>query len=241
MMAKLTAMVGMSLLSLGAVAPGVCQAALNPRVAERLEAATHEFGQISPERRNALEQIASYVAGRLAAEAEANLNFICTHNSRRSQMSQVWARIAAEYYGLGRVKTFSGGTSVTACNPRTVATLKRAGLEIKQTAENGGNPIYAVSYAADREPLTLFSKMYNAASNPQNDFCAVMTCEQADKNCPIVTGAVLRVGLPYEDPKKHDNTSSETEQYDQRNQQIAREMLYLFSKVKSAQLDGKRD
>ena len=37
---------------------------------------------------------------------------------------------------------------------------------------------------------------------------------------------------PYDDPKAFDDTPAEAEKYDERSQQIAREMLYIFSKAK---------
>ncbi|MCK4776283.1 MAG: protein-tyrosine-phosphatase, partial [Candidatus Krumholzibacteria bacterium] len=63
------------------------------------------------------------------------------------------------------------------------------------------------------------------------DFCAVMTCSQADKNCPVVVGASMRVAIPYDDPKAFDGTDQEAANYDERCRQISREMLYLFSAV----------
>jgi arsenate reductase len=58
-----------------------------------------------------------------------------------------------------------------------------------------------------------------------------MTCTQAEKNCPIVAGSSLRVGVHFEDPKVADDTPEEAAKYDERCQQICREMLYLFSQV----------
>jgi arsenate reductase len=79
------------------------------------------------------------------------------------------------------------------------------------------------------DPLICFSKVYNAPPNPQAGFCAVMTCSQADKSCPLVQGSSLRVAIPYEDPKVADDTQKETAEYDKRCQQICREMLFVFS------------
>jgi arsenate reductase len=36
-----------------------------------------------------------------------------------------------------------------------------------------------------------------------------MTCSEADKNCPIVLGALDRISLPYNDPKEADGTPEE--------------------------------
>lgn len=195
--------------------------------------AVGEFDSIPEDRRQALKKIALYVKSQQAAGQEANLVFICTHNSRRSHMSQIWAAVAAVHYGVEGVRTFSGGTEATAFNPRAVKALQDAGVEIAVADPGAGeNPVYAVSYASGREPLRAFSKKYDAAGNPTENFCAVMTCSQADKNCPTIPGASLRVAIPYEDPKEYDGSPQEAEMYARRSRQIAREMFYLFSQIR---------
>ncbi len=205
---------------------------LIPPVREYVEARAAEFEQIPRERREALDEIARYVRGRVEAGQPARLTFICTHNSRRSHLAQIWAQVAATYYGVGDVETFSGGTEATAFNPRAVGALKRAGFSIS-TSEAGGkdNPRYQVHFAESAPPLVCFSKLYDQEPNPRKDFCAVMTCSQADAACPLVAGAALRIAIPYEDPKAFDGTPEEAARYDERCQQIAREMLYVFSRV----------
>ena len=204
---------------------------LNPKVASYIAGAIKEFDQIPAERKKALEKIALYVQSRITAGQEARLTFICTHNSRRSHLSQVWAQTAACYYGVPSTKAYSGGIEVVACNPRTVAAMQRVGFEIKKTSESK-NPVYEITYAQSQEPIKAFSKIYSDSPNPSADFCAVMNCDHADKTCPAVKGCALRVAILYEDPKKFDDTPLEVTGYDERCQQICREMLYLFSKVK---------
>jgi arsenate reductase len=157
------------------------------------------------------------------------MTFICTHNSRRSHFGQVWAAVAAAHFGLENITTFSGGTEATAFNPRAVAALERAGFSIENPG--GDNPKYKVRFGEAADALTCFSKKYDDASNPQKGFVAVMTCSDADRNCPIVPGAVARFATPYVDPKEADNTPQETARYDERCKQIATEMLYLMGKV----------
>jgi arsenate reductase len=156
--------------------------------------------------------------------------FICTHNSRRSQLCQIWAATAATYYGVLHVEAYSGGTEVTAFNGRAVAALRRAGFAIDDP-KTTPNPRYRVSWHVDGPELECFSKVYHDASNPKSDFCAVMTCSQADKLCPIVQGASKRISLPYNDPKAFDGTPQETANYDERCRQIAREILFAFSEA----------
>ena len=195
-----------------------------------IQQAQQGFDQIPDERKKHLKKLARFVQTKIKSGEEAQLIFICTHNSRRSHMGQWWARVAADYYEIPNVRTFSGGTEATAFNPRAVATLERAGFTIEKTSE-GDNPHYRVAYASDAPAQEAFSKKYDDTANPQENFAAIMTCSQADENCPFVPGATLRVAIPYEDPKEADSTPEEATRYDERSQQIATEMLYCFSQV----------
>jgi len=169
----------------------------------------------------------------IQAQPEASLNFICTHNSRRSQFAQVWALVAAKYFDF-EISSFSGGVEVTACNPRTVAAMRRAGLEI-QVKDEDANPHYHLQLNEEGASLELFSKLYDDAVNPKTKFAAVMTCSHADENCPFIPGALARIALNYEDPKAFDDSPKEAEAYDTRCRQIATEMFYVFKSLK----DGK--
>jgi arsenate reductase len=192
---------------------------------------SQEFEQISEERKAELQQLAVYVGECIAKGHDAKLTFVCTHNSRRSHLTQIWTQIAAAHYGVNHVQTFSGGTEVTACNPRTVAALKRCGLRISIKAESSSNPHYAVAFSDMEPPLICFSKVFNHAPNPSSNYCAVMTCSHADQNCPVAIGCDLRLAIRYEDPKVSDDTPQEAATYDERCAQIAREMLYAMSQV----------
>lgn len=204
---------------------------LFPPLQNYLKDRTAEFDRISVERKAELKKIADYVKGQSEANQPSKLTFICTHNSRRSHLSQIWAAVAANYYGLNDVETYSGGTEATAFNPRAIAAIERAGLTVSKV-EDGKNPRYGVRFQKTGDPLICFSKVYDEAPNPKEDYCAVMTCSQADKNCPIVKGSALRVAIPFEDPKAADDKPEEQATYDERCQQICREMMYLFSQVK---------
>ncbi|XZE53460.1 protein-tyrosine-phosphatase [Planctomycetaceae bacterium SH139] len=189
------------------------------------------FELISEDRKLALGKIADYIRDRVAKSEPAKLTFICTHNSRRSHLSQIWARVAADYYGLDGVETFSGGTEATAFNPRAVAAMQRCGLRITADDVAATNPRYAVSAAPASTPQICFSKVYDAPPNPNSDYCAVMTCSQADETCPLVMGCDLRTPIRYEDPKVADDSDLESQRYDERAAQICSEMLYLMSRV----------
>ncbi|MEM7706412.1 MAG: protein-tyrosine-phosphatase [Pseudomonadota bacterium] len=222
----LAALAGLILVQTVATADTGFFPAIDSYVATSLE----QVDEIPADRKRQLKKIALYIQTRVKSDLPVNLTYICTHNSRRSHMSQLWAQTAAEYYGVPAVKTFSGGTEATAFNPRAVAALKRAGFQIEQGPEVS-NPIYQVRSGQAKEPMTAFSKKYMHESNPQSDYCAVMTCSDADKNCPTVEGASFRVAIPYEDPKAFDGTEREAAAYDERCRQISREMLWLFSQV----------
>lgn len=209
-------------------APG---AALHDDLRAYVGTLVDQFDTIPEERRRELRKLALFIETKRSSGEPAKLIFICTHNSRRSHMGQLWSATAAAWYGVDGVGTFSGGTEATAFNPRAVAALERAGLEIEKPEGAGENPRYRVTYGPDGPVMEAFSKVYDDESNPQEGFAAVMTCAEADKNCPVVRGAALRVALPYVDPKEADDTPQEAERYDERARQIATEVFYLFSQV----------
>ncbi|MBS1978796.1 MAG: protein-tyrosine-phosphatase [Bacteroidetes bacterium] len=189
-----------------------------------------EFGQIPAERRKLLAQLAQFIQSRIEAGAPVNLNFICTHNSRRSHMAQIWAQAAAARYNIPGVHCYSGGTEATAFDLRAVQAVKEAGFLVTQT-KGGANPVYEVRYSQRAAPVISYSKKYDDPFNPSSDFAAVMTCSHADENCPIVTGAAFRIALTYDDPKHFDGTPKESDKYRERVDEIGREILFSFSMV----------
>lgn len=201
-----------------------------------------EFSLIPDDRKENLQQISAYIKEKIAQKETVRLTFICTHNSRRSQFAQVWASVASQYYQFApaQIQTFSGGTEATACNPRTVSALQRAGVQISKVNELNApvtvanNPRYEVvlNLAKKKQFIYLFSKKYSEEPNPTEKFCAVLVCSQADESCPAVFGAEKRIYHGYEDPKKSDDSPTEEQTYDASCQLIAREMLYIFSQVK---------
>ncbi len=186
---------------------------------------------IPQERKSQLKEIALYIQTKKQLNEPANLIFICTHNSRRSHLSQIWSATAAHYYGVGdNINNFSGGTEATAFNPRAVASVERAGFIVENPG--GDNPHYKVNFGPGGTTIECFSKKYDDAANPSKNFAAIMTCSEADKNCPFIPGASMRLPIPYEDPKNSDGTPEETVAYDARCRQIATEMFYMMSQVK---------
>jgi len=198
----------------------------------RIDQLITEFDQIPTERKETLKELTKFVQEKINANKPVYLNFICTHNSRRSHLSQLWAQAAAHYYGVKNVFCFSGGTEATAFNSRAVKAMQEAGFNISIT-KDGDNPVYEVRFASDATPIVAFSKKYDDPFNHNKDFAAIMTCSHADENCPLVLGASGRIALTYDDPKEFDGTPLEAAKYNERVHQIGREILYAFSQVKS--------
>ncbi len=198
-------------------------------IQHRCEALVKNFKEIPAERKQLLEKIATYINGKAATNEAINLVYVCTHNSRRSHLGQVWAAVAAAYYKVDNVQTFSGGTEATAFNPNAIKAITSAGFTVKKTDETN-NPVYEVYFAEDKF-TTCFSKVYNHEENPSKNFAAIMTCSEAEDNCPFIPGCDLRIGTTYNDPKAFDNTILQDEKYTERSNQIAMECLYVFSKV----------
>ena len=193
-----------------------------------------EFNEIPESRIEILHQLGDYVISALKEDRQVHLVFICTHNSRRSQFGQVWALTAAQFYGIRNIATFSGGTGSTAFNPRAVDAIKRAGYQVETRESNPDNPRYIISSGKDLQDNLMFSKKYNDKANPDNGFCAIMVCSDADEACPIVPGAENRISMPYDDPKAFDDTDQEQAKYDERCRQIAHEMFYAFKYVRTS-------
>jgi arsenate reductase (thioredoxin) len=189
-----------------------------------------DFKLIPTERKELLQKITGYIQERYNQNLSINLVYICTHNSRRSHFGQVAAALAANFYNIENVSTFSGGTEATAFNPNAIKALKNIGFEISSDSKEV-NPTYKVSYG-DNLSTTCFSKVYDDEANPKSDFAAIMTCSDAEQNCPFIPGVALRIGTTYEDPKKSDGTLQQDETYMARFRQIATETLYAFSLVR---------
>lgn len=186
-------------------------------------------GEITPERMLVLRELTQYIQDVKDAGRPININFICTHNSRRSQFAQVWAKVLSEYYQI-EINSFSAGVEVTACNERTIQSLETTGFHIVNS--EGDNPKYHLKWAEDKDGLQLFSKLLDDEMNPNENFAAVMTCSHADENCPFVVGCNVRIPIRYEDPKIFDDTNEEKLMYDLRSKEIAIEMKYVFSQIK---------
>ncbi|WP_341225499.1 protein-tyrosine-phosphatase [uncultured Arcticibacterium sp.] len=187
---------------------------------------------ISASRKETLKPLIDFVQVKVNANEEIRLNFICTHNSRRSHLSQVWAQTLAHHFNIKQVFSYSGGTEATALFPMAAETLKNTGFQI-ETLSKGDNPVYSVKYDANQHPIICFSKKLDAAFNPKSAFAAIMTCSSADGACPFIEGAEKRIPITFEDPKAFDNTPQQAEKYMERSLQIATELFYVFSQIQA--------
>lgn len=187
---------------------------------------------ISEARKEVLLPLIDYIQNKINLSEEIRLNFICTHNSRRSHLSQVWAQTMAFHFGIQNVVCYSGGTEATALFPKVAETLVNQGFQIQQLSQEQ-NPVYAVKFDENQHPIICFSKAYFDDFNPKKKFAAIMTCSAADEGCPMVFGAEARIPIKFDDPKAFDGTELMNEKYAERSLQIASEMYYVFSQLKT--------
>jgi len=200
------------------------------------EAVTHvvqslDINTVSEDRQKTLQPLIDYLQVKLGNNEAIRLNFICTHNSRRSHLSQIWAQTMAAYYDINKVSTYSGGTEATALFPKIAETLTNQGFKISILSV-GKNPVYCIKYGRNEAGIIAFSKKFNASFNPETVYAAILTCSSADQGCPVVFGCDIRIPITYMDPKKSDNTPRQSEIYLERSLQIATEMKYVFSSLK---------
>lgn len=191
---------------------------------------TIDVTTVANDRKETLQPLVDYIQTKVNENKAIRINFICTHNSRRSHLSQIWAQTMAYHFGINKVTCYSGGTEATALFPMVAETLKNSGFDI-QTLSEGNNPVYSIKFAENEAPIIGFSKTLDSPFNPASEFAAIMTCSQADGGCPFIAGAEKRISITFEDPKMFDNTPQQAEKYNERSVQIATELFYVFSQI----------
>jgi arsenate reductase len=202
---------------------------LFPEIETYLSGYNHQ--EISEDRKAVLQPLIDFIQTKVENKQPIRINFICTHNSRRSHLAQVWAQTMAHHFDIPNVMCYSSGTETTALFPKVAETLENTGFKVSRLSD-GENPIYSIKFADNELPITAFSKKLDTEFNPKNGFAAVMTCSQADGACPFVVGAEKRIPITFADPKAFDNTPQQSEKYLERSMQIANEMKYVFITVK---------
>ena len=186
---------------------------------------------IPNERKIILQPLIDYIQNRINTNQDIVLNFICTHNSRRSHLSQIWAQTMAFHFGIKNVFCYSGGTEATAMFRKVAQTLINQGFQILKLSDTN-NSVYAVKFDTNQHPLICFSKTYFDEFNPKSNFGAIMTCNNADEGCPMVFGAEARFPIKYDDPKAFDGTELMNKKYAERSLQIASELYFVFAQIK---------
>jgi arsenate reductase len=188
------------------------------------------ISSIPEDRLERLQVLIDCISEQIKLQEPIRLNFICTHNSRRSQLAQIWAQTMASYFNMN-IESCSGGVEVTEFNEHAVSALKRVGFSIEVSGSE--NPRHFVSFSHSQSPLKMFSKIYDDPFNCNENFIAVMTCSDADSNCPVVLGAKRKISLTYNDPKSYDGTLQQDLKYDETCLKIATELYYVFSNLAS--------
>lgn len=108
--------------------------------------------------------------------------FLCTGNSCRSQMAEGWAR----HLGNGRIQVYSAGIETHGLNPRAVAVMKEAGVDIS----------HQTSKLIDRDLLS------------QADY-VITLCGDARDTCPATPPEVMRLHWGFPDPARAQGTEEE--------------------------------
>lgn len=185
---------------------------------------------ISEERKRILQPLIDYILNKIKERKTIRLNFICTHNSRRSHIAQVWAQALAYYFNIKNIECFSGGTEGTRIHHKIIDTLADQGFKIL-TMSDSDNPIIGVKFDQNEWPVICFSKAYDHEFNPKSEYMAVMVCDEADVNCPVVMGAEARASITYTDPKKYDHMEMVDQKYLEKSVEIGSELYYVFSNL----------
>ncbi|RME32521.1 MAG: arsenate reductase ArsC [Gammaproteobacteria bacterium] len=115
-------------------------------------------------------------------ERPLRLLFVCTGNACRSQMAEGWAR----HLGGKRVEARSAGIEAHGLNPRAVAVMAEAGVDI-----------------AGQQSTRLTPEMLEWAD------VVITVCGHADEHCPVLPPGTRKRHWPLEDPARARGDESE--------------------------------
>lgn len=201
-----------------------------PQIKQFMAGLEGDVANIPSNRKDALVALSDYIISSISESGYCKLTFICTHNSRRSHIAQVWAHAFSLYFDLEDMLSFSGGTEATAFHPNAIEALRKCGFRISDDGSKN-NPRYRVQVGEKLPDLICFSKHLTEPPNPESDFCAIMVCSDADEGCPVVSGADKRISLPYDDPRHFDDTPEMRQKYGERIHEIGRDLMWCFDRV----------
>jgi len=204
---------------------------MTEKLTSTLATLASKTSSVSMERQAVLEPLVEYVLDRQRANETTRLNFICTHNARRSHISQLMAAASAMANDLENIECYSGGVEVTRIHPNAIGALEELGFEFNGS-DDGDNPVFLVDLG-EANLIEVFSKKYDDDSNPPSDFAAVMVCSSAEEACPYVEGASKRISVTFEDPKEFDGQDDAVKGYVQGSLEIGAEIYYVMQQVSS--------
>lgn len=104
---------------------------------------TCEFSRIDDLRKQTLIEFSKTIQNSFSKNDFSKLIFVCTHNSRRSQIAQMLALASADFLELPGIEAYSGGTETTEFYIRSVQALINVGFKIDKETHNAQNPKYA--------------------------------------------------------------------------------------------------
>ena len=111
-----------------------------------------------------------------------NILFLCTGNSCRSQMAEGWAK----WLGNPLYEIQSAGIETHGKNPRAIAVMKEAGLDISA-----------------QESTKVTDAMLDSAD------LVVTVCGHADEHCPVLPPGTRKEHWALEDPAKATGTEEQ--------------------------------
>ncbi|MBT3344272.1 MAG: arsenate reductase ArsC [Gemmatimonadetes bacterium] len=111
--------------------------------------------------------------------------FLCTGNSCRSQMAEGWAR----HLKRAQIEAFSAGVETHGLNPRAVAVMAEAGVDITGQQSQHIDEFAEISLDV-----------------------VVTVCDRAAESCPVFTGGTRVVHHAFDDPPRlADNARTDEE------------------------------
>ena len=212
-----------------------------PAITNHLKSIATDGKSIATIHEKAQKELAKVIVEQYKSGNELSIILICTGNSRRSMMGAAMGNASAAYYGFSDLRFYSGGTTPSAFNSRSIRALKEIGFKIEPTGEKATagpkgeeNQVYNVLWGQGKGLRSIeFSKHYSDPKNPQKDFIALMVCDEADSTCPVVImGATKRRPVPFADPKAFDGKPAEAVKYSERRDHIGRFMLSTLAIAK---------
>ena len=211
-----------------------------PAITNHLKIISMDGKSIDTIHEKAQKELAKVIVEQYQKGKELSIILVCTGNSRRSMMGAAMGNASAAYHGLSDLRFYSGGTTPSAFNSRSIRALKEIGFKIEPTGEKAkpgpkgeDNPFYQVSWVKDQNwNYIKFSKHYSDPKNPQKDFITLIIYDEANNACTVVMGAKKRIPVPFADPKAFDGKPEEAAKYSERRDDIGRFMLSTLAIAK---------